>query len=280
MRPGRVLQLGAVIALAASAATPLAAQDDPAGQASWQIEGLSRGFCVQLLLDPSSEALRALPPGYHPLPANRASDLPVALTGVIQGQPEFAAWSPSRLCFEALDSLRTPQFTLTNRKGKQPHLFAVWTVSAADSAGVPREVALELFASSSRMVRSARLAGQDLDEARLSVGLVPGEDEQGVRRTDRRFQAKLGKTTVTWDGHPAGDSTAVQGVVETRWVAPGTRGRLVTGRVTLTPAFSRAMAGSLKIDGKNDFANALKASPTRFAGPEYFGGEGTIAFGP
>jgi hypothetical protein len=279
MRPRRFLQVGAVIALAASAA-PLAAQDDPAGQASWQLQGLSRSFCVQLLLDPSSEALRSLPAGFHPLPASRVSDLPVALTDVIQGQPEFAAWTPSRLCFEAIDSLRAAQFTLTNHKGKNPHLFAIWTVSAADSAGVPREVALELFASSSRVVRLARLAGQDLDEARLTVGLVPGEDEDGIRRTDRRFQAKLGKTTVTWDGHPAGDSTAVQGAVETRWVTPGARRGLVTGRVTLRPAFSRAMAGSLKIDGKNGFANALKASPTRFAGPEYFGGEGMIAFGP
>ncbi|HET6578184.1 MAG TPA: hypothetical protein VFG66_07675, partial [Gemmatimonadales bacterium] len=275
----RFLHAGAVIALAATTA-PLAAQDHPAGQASWDIQGLSRGFCVQLLLDPSSEALRSLPSGYRPLPASRASDLPVALTGVLQGQPEFAAWSPSRLCFEAVDSLHASQFTLTNHKGKHPHLFAVWTVSAFDSAGVPGEVALGLFASSSRMVRSARLAGQAVDDARLTVGQVPGEDADGIRRTDRRFQAKLGKTTVTWDGHPAGDSTAVQGAVETQWVAPGTRGGLVTGRVTLTPAFSRAMAGSLKIDGKNDFANALKASPTRFAGPEYFGGEGTIAFGP
>jgi hypothetical protein len=278
MRPRLLQGLSALIASAVLAA-PLAAQDDSAGQASWRVEGLRRGFCVQLLLDPATEALRALPPGYRALPAGRASDLHASLRGVVRGQPEFAAWSPSRLCFEAVDSLRSAQFTLTNHNGKHPHLFAVWTVSATDSAGTPHEVALALFASSSRMVRSARLAGQDLDEARLTVGQVPGEDEDGIPRTDRRFQVKLGKTTVTWDGHPAGDSAVVQGRVETRWVAPGTRGGLVTGRVTLSPAFSRAMAGSLKIDGKNDFAEALKASPTRFAGPEYFGGEGMIAFG-
>ena len=277
--------LAALIASAALAVwltAPLAAQDDPAGAASWQIEGLRRGFCVQLLLDPASKALRALPEGYHALPASKAGDLHVSLRGVVQGQPEFAAWSPSSLCFEAVDSLRTPQFTLTNHNGKHPHLFAVWTVSAADSAGAAHEVALGLFASSSRMVRSVRLAGQELDEARLTVGPIPGEAEEEdevVPSLDRRFQVKLGKTTITWDGHPAGDSAAVQGKVERAWVAPGTRGGLVTGRVSLTPAYSRAMAGSLKIDGKNDFANALKASPTRFVGPEYFGGAGMIAFG-
>ena len=278
MRPP--LLVGVVALAAAASAAPLAAQDDAAGEASWRIEGLRRGFCVQLLLDPSSETLRALPPGYRPLPAGRVGDLHISLKGVIQGQPEFASWSPSRLCFHAVDSLRASQFSLTNTKGKRPHLFGIWTVLAADSAGVPHEVALEVFASSGRMVRSARLAGQELREARLTIGTVPGEEEDGVPRTDRRFQVKLGKTTITWDGHPADDSTGVQGPVETGWVAPGTRGGVVSGRVTLTPAFSRAMVGSLKIDGKNDFAKALKASPTRFAGPEYLGGAGTITFGP
>jgi len=273
----------AVIAFAALA-HPLAGQSDESrGGATWEVQGLSRSFCVQLLLAPSAEALQSLPAGYRPLPASRVGDLHLSLRDVIQSQPEFASWSPSRLCFDAVDSLRTTQFTLTNRKGKRPYLFATWTVSAADSAGVPHEVALDLLASTSRLVRSARLAGQgqEVHEVRLTVGVVPGEDEDGIRRTDRRFEVKLGKTRLTWDGHPAGDSTVVQGTVERSWVARAVRGEgVATGRVSLKPAFSRAMAGSLKIDGKNDFAKALKASPTRFAGPEYFGGSGTITIGP
>jgi hypothetical protein len=278
MRPRLILGLIAVAAWPAVAA-PLAAQDDDRGRAAWQVEGFRRGFCVQLLLDPSAEVLKSLPAGSHPLPAGRARDLHPSLRGVIEGQPEFAAWSPSRLCLEAIDSLRTPQFSLTNRKGRHPALFAIWTVSAADSAGAVQEVALGLFASSSHMVRSARLAGQAVQEARLAVGLVPGEDENGAPRTERRFQVKLDKTTITWDGHPAGDSTAVRAPVVMAWVAPATRGIPAIGRMSLVPAFSRAMAGSLKIDGKNDFAKALKGSPTRFVGPEYVGGTGAITFG-
>ena len=38
------------------------------------------------------------------------------------------------------------------------------------------------------------------------------------------------------------------------------------------------MVGSLKVDGKDEFAKALKSSPTRFAGPAYHGGGGTISF--
>jgi hypothetical protein len=37
------------------------------------------------------------------------------------------------------------------------------------------------------------------------------------------------------------------------------------------------MVGSLKVDGKDDFAKALKGSPTRFAGPAYRGGGGVVA---
>jgi hypothetical protein len=259
-------------------AVPLAAQRDSRAGASWQVQGLRRGFCVQLLLDPAAEVLRSLPPGYRPLPASRASDLHVSLRGVIKGQPEFAAWSPSRLCLEAIDSLGTSAFSLDNHDGRHPHLFAIWTVSAADSAGALHEVALGLFASSSHMVRSARLAGQPVQEARLTVGGVPGEDENGAPRAGRRFQVKLDKTTVTWDGSPAGDSSAVQGPVRLTWLAPGERGRMAKGQMSLAPVFTRAMAGSLTIDGKNDFAKALKASPSRFAGPEYFGGGGVISF--
>jgi hypothetical protein len=278
MRPRLILGLIAVAAWA-TAAAPLAAQNDERGRATWQVEGLRRGFCVELLLDPSAPVLKSLPAGAHPLPANRASNLHPSLRGVIQGQPEYAAWSPSRLCLEAIDSLRTAESYLTNRKGRHPALFAIWTVSATDSAGTAREVALGLFASSSHMVRSARLAGQATQEARLTVGPVPGEDESGAPRTERRFQVKLEKTTITWDGHPARDSTAVRAPVVMAWMAPAARGGVALGQMSLDPRFSRAMAGSLTIDGKNDFAKALKGSPTRFVGPEYLGGTGVITFG-
>jgi hypothetical protein len=63
------------------------------------------------------------------------------------------------------------------------------------------------------------------------------------------------------------------------WMAPAARGGVALGQMSLDPRFSRAMAGSLTIDGKNDFAKALKGSPTRFVGPEYLGGTGVITFG-
>jgi hypothetical protein len=275
MRPTGILALAAALA---TVAVPLRAQDGQSEPTSWELGGLRSAFCVQLLLDPASELLRDLPSGYHPVPASAAPNLHVSLRSVIEGQTEFAAWSPSRLCFTTADSVRTKDFSLTDRSGRHPQLFALWTVLAAGPSGTPQDVALELFATSNRLIRSARMAGQQVREARLTIGKVPAEDENGVPSTDDRFQVKVGGTVVTWDGHLAGDSAAVAEPVQHAWATAGARDRVATGSVTLIPEHSQAMAGSLKVDGKNDFAKALRASPTRFAGPAYRGGDGKVTF--
>jgi hypothetical protein len=275
MRPTVILGLAAVLAAAAS---PLRAQDAPSDAITWELGGLRSAFCVQLLLDPTSELLGDLPSGFHAVPASAATNLHVSLRSVIEGQTEFAAWSPSRLCFTTADTVRTKDFSLTDRSGHRPQLFALWTVLAAGPSGTPQDVAIALFANSDRLNRSARAGGQELRAARLTVGKVPAEDDNGIPSTEDRFQVKLGGTVITWDGHLAGDSASVAEPVRSRWLTTSARGSAGTGSLTLTPAQSQAMAGSLKVDGKSEFAKALRASPTRFAGPAYRGGDGKVTF--
>jgi len=263
------------IAAAALAAGPVKAQE--AEPVTWQLGGLRSSFCIQVLLDPASEALGDLPKGYQPVRAASAPDLHLSLRSVIEAQPEFAGWAPSRLCFTAVDTIRTRDFTLADRGGKHPQLLAVWTVAAAEPSGAPQDVVLDLFASSDRLARSARLAGQTVHEARLSIGKVPAENSEGVRSSDERFQVKLRKTTITWDGRLAGESAPVQSPLRAAWTVSGERGT-ASGAMELSPAYSQAMAGSLKVDGKDAFAKALRASPTRFAGPSYRGGGGKVVF--
>jgi hypothetical protein len=253
----------------------LAAQS---AQPNWHLEGLRTGFCIQFLLDPASDALDHLPTGFRPLPASEVKDLPVSLRSIVDGQPEFASWSPSRLCFQAVDTIRADALVIGDRSGRRPQLFAYWTVATSAPDGGAREVALDLFTSSDRLVRSARLAGQVVREARLSVGKVPDEDESGVPRTDDRFQVKFGKTVVTWDGRLAGESVPVPEQVAISWTATGARGTTANGQMTLVPSYSRAMVGALKVEGKNALAKALRASPSRFAGPAYVGGAGSVTF--
>ena len=294
------------VATALAAISPtLSAQGPETAPRTWRLEGLHTAFCVQFLMDPASEALKELPPGYHAVPASEVADLHVALRGVVEGQPEFGAWSPSRLCFDTADTVQTDEYTLSDHGGRHPQLFASWTVLAAAPGGSAGDVALRLFTSSDRrcrrlvtetepivfvvdddasvrrsterLIRSARLAGHVVREARLAVGLVPTEDENGVPSSDKRFQMRAGKTTITWDGPPVRESAAVREPWRMSWTATGTRGDVVSGEVMLSPVSSRPMVGSLKVEGKDAFAKALRASPTRFAGPAYQGGGGSIS---
>lgn len=278
MRRSLVLVIALVAAAAHAATTSLSAQNSETEDKTWRLEGLRKAFCVRLLLDPASKVLKDLPTGYRPVPASEAADLHISLRSVVDGQPEFAAWSPSRLCFDAVDTVHTDEFTVADRSGRHPQLFASWTVLAAAPGSPPGDVALELYSNSGRLIRAARLAGQIVREARVVVGLVPAEDDNGVPSSEERFQVKMGKTIVTWDGSAARDSNAVREPVRRSWATTGARGGVAVGEVVLSPVSERAMVGSLKVDGKGDFAKALRASPTRFAGPAYRGGGGTIVF--
>lgn len=267
----------AAAALVAVTAT-LSAQSAEPNDTTWHLGGLRTAFCVQFLMDPASDAMKDLPPGYHPVSASNAPDLHVSLRGVVEGQPEFAAWSPARLCFAAADTVQTNEFTLADRKRLRVQMFGSWTVLAAQPGGPAGDVALKVFTSSDRLISSARKAGHLVREARVAVGLVPTEDENGVPSSDKRFQVKVGKTLITWDGPLARGSAAVREPWRLIWTATGDRRRLVSGEVVLSPIASRPMVGALKVEGKDAFAKALRASPTRFAGPAYQGGEGSIVF--
>ncbi len=268
------LSAAALIAVAGT----LSAQSAEPNDTTWRLGGLRTAFCVQFLMDPASDALKDLPPGYHPVSASDAPDLHVSLRGVVEGQREFAAWSPARLCFAAADTVQTSEFTLADRKRRRVQMFGSWTVLAAESGGPAGDVALKVFASSDRLIGSARKAGHLVREARVAVGLVPTEDENGVPSSDKRFQVKVGKTLITWDGPLALGSAPVREPWRLKWAATGDRRRLVSGEVVLSPRSSRPMVGALKVEGKDAFAKALRASPTRFAGPAYQGGEGSIVF--
>ena len=90
----RSLAPGLVAAVLVAITAPLLAQQTASDAKVWRLEGLRTGFCVQFLLAPSSEVLKDLPPGVRPLPASEVPDLHVSLKSVVEGQPEFAAWSP------------------------------------------------------------------------------------------------------------------------------------------------------------------------------------------
>jgi hypothetical protein len=247
---------------------------------AYSLGGLRAGFCVQLLLDPAT-IRKVLPRGYQPLAAAQAGELHPVVSGVVKGQPEFASWTPSRLCLYALDTLQAHDFTFVNKKGRKPLLFGVWTAAAAETAGGGRrEVALLVLSNEDRLIHSAKSAGAQVRHANLVVGKVSrGEADTVPSATADRFEVNLGKTVVTWDGLASADTSTMAGQVELAWIAASDSKDPAAGRLVLRPLRSCGMIGSLRVIGKDEFATALKASPVHFVGPQYERGGGTLQLG-
>lgn len=243
----------------------------------WRLEAMHRGFCVQFLVTGATLA-RELPEGTRPLPASQVSSLHPALRSVVEGQPEYAAWTPSDLClfyFEAVDA--RGQRVHDDNPSKAP-MLAFWTVPVADSQSRSgRDLALEVATNSGRLERSGNLAGLEIKRERSSIAPVP-PDEEGVQSGLDRYRFRIRGTQFIWDGRPAADSARVDAPLVREWKQVGRRRDWVTGKLTLAPGWSRAMIGSLKVEGKDDLAKMLKASPIRFVGPAYYGGAGSFEF--
>jgi len=255
------------------AATPVVAQAPSEGREGpvWRIEGLRTGQCVRFLLD-STVARRALHDDARLLPASRDETLHPALRNVIDGQPEFAAWSPSSLCLFYGDVL-----TLGGRRfgGKDPRkrqMIGLWTVAASEQgSGARRDVVLDFFGVGGGLVQAAGNGKVRLSAAKSSVSKVPDTDND-------LYTVKIGKTKLVWNGRAAGDSTRVEQPIRESWLAQGTMGIVWRVEATLKPEWSRLLVGVLSVEGKDDLAKALKASPIRFVGPLYQGGGGELRF--
>jgi hypothetical protein len=266
--------------------TPSLAQDNRSrsNELVWQLEDLRSGFCVQLLVD-SGTVARGLPPDLHPVRADQVPDLHPTLRIVVQNQPEYGSWIPSKLCLYYFAGVDAGAARVQSKDSRKAPLLAAWTAAAAEvGSGARRDVALEFVSGSGRLSRAAQRAGVNMIEAHSVIGMVPFVSEEGVPSSDSRYQLKIGKTLITWDGRAVGDSTRVDKPIEADWLARGRRSETSRrtdwwhARLLLAPAWSRGMAGSLRVQGKDDFAQALKASPIRFVGPVFSEGRGELHF--
>ena len=245
----------------------------------WQIEGLHTGFCVQLLIDPQQLDV-AIPRAARPLRADAIDNLEPLLRTVIANQPEFAAWTPSRLCLYYMETVDVGALRVSERDPDKAPMIGVWALAAADvGGGARKDVVLRLFTNTGRLERAGQVNGLDLRTVRSTVRELDNEDDASAPPIGMRYQLKLGKTLLTWDGRRVSDSTRANGPMSSEWRADTRLRGPMTARLTLTPEWTKAMVGSLRVEGDDDFAQAIKASPIRFVGPAAVGGGGQLAFG-
>jgi hypothetical protein len=237
----------------------------------WGLQGLRTGYCVRFLIEPRA-ASRRVRDGFRLLRADGDSTLHPALRGIVQSQPEYSSWSPSRLCFYFTDAMQVGARRIVEKDPRKYQMLAVWTLGTQEQkSGVRRDVVLDMFSSRTGLVRAAEAALIRLHEAHSVVS-------DRADTIEDSYSVSLERTLLVWRGHPTGDSTAVERPIEELWVVPGMRDRLWAARLVISPTWSRPIVGSLTVEGKGDLAKALKASPIRFVGPLYRGGAGDLRF--
>lgn len=231
----------------------------------------------------SSTARRELPKGMVPVPASAVPTLHPAVASAVAERPDsFGVWTPAQVCLFWSETVDVDGRRI-EEKGGELQTVGVWSVLARpadDAAAGPRGQAVALFASNWRAATLARAIQIDVDRAEAASGKVPVEDAAGrlVPGADDRFQLRLGKATITWDGRLAGDPASPAAAAPHEWHAPGLRLTNWTVRGSVQPETSRPVVGALRVTGKDDLARALQASPIRFVGPWHSGGTAQLVF--
>lgn len=262
----RRLLPAAAIAVAAAAGGRLAAQSpvEP-----WRFNGLRNGYCIEFLVD--SAMIRGLiPGGAMPLRADRMEHLNPVVARTIKDQPEYSAWTPASACFFMFDEVVVAGRAMPATKPAGEMIgFVSYAARQLEDRGRGGDVLDALVASNWKGMRSADDEGLALQRSPLTVEDVLNSDNQ-------RVTVKVNGTTLRWEGRGGSDSAAVTTPFERRWLVRGAdrRYRLVTMRVS--PSSSRSMIGSLIVEGNDALAKALRASPIRFVGPAYRGGNGEL----
>jgi hypothetical protein len=258
---------GSLLALVLALPGGLVAQQTAAAPAgvNWTLDTLRSGFCIHFLVEPAA-AGRGLFRGVTQRPASATPALNAVLKRTIEASPELASWVPQRFCVLQFSAVGVDNRELRDTKHGRSQVVATWSTSAqADAPG-----SVVLLVNNSRLSNSLKSIGMSIDVLRCEFGKVP-------ESTDDRYEIRYDRSTLTWDGHASGDSTAAPAMTRD-WVVPGRNARTLAVRQRIDPVGARLMVGALRIEGKGELAQALTSSPIRYVGPIIWGGSGSMSF--
>ena len=128
-----------------------------------------------------------------------------------------------------------------------------------------------MYASRERLRTAAAANLIQLEEAEATF-------RAGADTVGDQYSQKIGKTLLVWTGRTAVDSAGLTQPINESWRVPGRRRVTWSAELSLAPTWTRAVVGSLRVEGKGDLAKLLRASPIRFVGPFYQGGKGQLRF--
>ncbi len=268
----RALVVSGVLALAAT--HPVAAQNQSAQ--SWHFNNYRARWCVYFLVD-SATADKELSNNYRPRVARDFPGLSPAILRLIHDEPAYASWIPAQFCASHFDRARVDDQQIGDSAETlhDSQLLATWLIGATPVSDTTITGAsffiVALRSDNWRLIRQAELWALRSDRAEAEVGKVP-------ESTEDLFQVRIGRTVVRWEGHLAGDSAWAAPAIAESWFTDSARNSRIRAQVDFRPDSAQSVAGTLRIEGKDNLAKSLRASPIRMVGPMMWGGEGKIDF--
>jgi hypothetical protein len=224
-------------------------------------------------MDPASAAAQ-LEVGFQPTPASRVAGLRTPLKYVVGSDTAYANWVPAHLCFLDYASVTSGEHLIHPEGGEQSSMVGYWAIAArrvGAGNGGDEVAVVRWWTSHWRIRQTTELAYIPMKVVERTWGKVP-------ESTRDRYAVRIGKTFVTWEGTLPSGPGAVPAPLAESLVFDGQRKTAWTAHATLTPQWTRPLAGVLRVEGKDDLAKALQASPIRSFGPLYGGGDGRVEF--
>jgi len=255
-------------------ATSASAQGTASPSFSWGFPGVEFSACVEFLMEPELAA-KQLVPGYQVVPAASFA----AISPVLSREASdslHAGWVPAQVCVIEAPTMTVGGSSLApDKKMGGQEVVGYWSIAATrpgSSGPLDQWYVAALWTNDWRTRKQTEAAYVPMTVFKRSMAAVP--------ETSRHHYAiQIGKTSLTWEGEIAGrDSTGTTTLQRTTLIFGGLRGIPWTAQVTSRPAWTRTLPGVFGVQGNDDLAKALKASPIRMFGPMWWGGETQVGF--
>jgi hypothetical protein len=266
-------RLTAWLGLLALVAVPAAAQAPSAPVFSMAVKDVTLAVCVDFLMAPAIAAEK-LPEGYRVIPASHYSRLSPYLTRIIGSDSAQRAMIPASYCVIEGASVTAGDQFITDGGAANPVLLAYWGIAAARNDGdnhFDELFAVQFWTSDWHIQKPAQSNFIQISTLKRSLVRLPESEND-------RYEVKMGKTVLSWDGQLKRDSVATTAPLEASLLYIGQRSIRFTAAVSGQPAWSRSPAGVFRVVGKDDLAKAMQASPIRQFGPIYWGGDARVDF--
>lgn len=263
--------LGLLGALASSASA-----QSPTGLGfSWILRGVEFSACVDFLMDPVL-ASKQLAQGYRVVAAGSFDALAPVLRQEVTRDSVLLGWVPAQICFIESPTITAGDAVLSpDKKMGTREVVGYWAIAATRlgaTAGLDQWYAATLWTNDWHVKKRTEAVFIPVSVIKHSLTPVP-------ESTHHRFSVKVGKTVLSWDGELVGrDSTESTESRQANLALVGQRDIHWAATVSSRPEWTRNVPGVFRVEGKDDLAKALKASPIRMFGPMFWGGDARVEF--